>query len=286
MYDIKQGFKLKKLYIEEYKVLKDFEIDFCDDKDIPLPLIVLAGVNGSGKTSILECIADSFSSGQIVGIINGNEQEDIITSLSSNYNSTNSILYGKVARGILGVPYDEYEIVYIPFDLNDFTFIEKTIVEYIDKLLFEEDIKASEVYKQFSDFMGHLLKEVKLNIRFLKLDRQRKVYFQKNGSEFLLDDLSSGEKSLLARVVYLYIKDIKNKVILIDEPELSLHPTWQDKILKLYENYAIQNNCQIIIATHSPLVLGSAKNSSIRILYFEANKVKVLKDVFAYGRYL
>ena len=68
------------------------------------------------------------------------------------------------------------------------------------------------------------------------------------------------------KVLYLYFKDLKNKVILIDEPELSLHPAWQNRVLKLYENFAINNNCQVIIATHSPHIIGSAKNEYIRIL--------------------
>ena len=45
-----------------------------------------------------------------------------------------------------------------------------------------------------------------------------------------------------------------------------LHPAWQNRVLKLYENFAKENNCQIIIATHSPHILGSAKSEYIRLL--------------------
>lgn len=78
----------------------------------------------------------------------------------------------------------------------------------------------------------------------------------------------------------MYIKEIKDSVILIDEPELSLHPAWQNKILKLYETFAKENNCQIIIATHSPHIIGSAKNEYIRVLTEDG----VINDVLAYGR--
>ncbi len=50
------------------------------------------------------------------------------------------------------------------------------------------------------------------------------------------------------------------------------------------KTYAERNNCQIIIATHSPLILSGAKNEYIRVLYFEENRVKVAKDIFSYGR--
>ena len=99
-------------------------------------------------------------------------------------------------------------------------------------------------------------------------DRYNEKIIFKNSTndEFKIEELSTGEKTLISKILYLYFKDVKDKVILIDEPELSLHPSWQNKILKLYETFAEKNNCQIIIATHSPHIIGSAKNEWIRLL--------------------
>ncbi len=44
--------KLRKLHIENYKIFKDFDIDFMDKDDKPLPIIILAGVMGVGRPSI------------------------------------------------------------------------------------------------------------------------------------------------------------------------------------------------------------------------------------------
>jgi AAA15 family ATPase/GTPase len=112
------------------------------------------------------------------------------------------------------------------------------------------------------------------------------VRFQDNsGNEFDIDALSTGEKTLLSKVLYLYFKDYNDKVILIDEPELSLHPSWQNRVLKIYENFAKLNNCQIIIATHSPHIIGSAKNESLRILRKNSEgTIEALKDLKAHGR--
>jgi len=46
--------KIRELYIENYKMFRDFKIDFLDSDDKPLDIVVLAGVNGSGKTTLLE----------------------------------------------------------------------------------------------------------------------------------------------------------------------------------------------------------------------------------------
>ena len=60
-----------------------------------------------------------------------------------------------------------------------------------------------------------------------------------------------------------------NSIILIDEPELSLHPKWQQRIIEVYKK--IGENNQIILATHSPHILGSISNENIFILYRNEN---------------
>jgi len=139
--------------------------------------------------------------------------------------------------------------------------------------------------KEIGNFIEKIFKGMDLSFSLVDVDdtdrdNEKVTFKNKNGKEFDIDNLSTGEKTLLSKVLYLYFKDIKNKIILIDEPELSLHPAWQNKVLKLYENFAKENNCQIIIATHSPHIIGSAKNEWIRILTEDG----VINDVLAYGR--
>lgn len=71
-----------------------------------------------------------------------------------------------------------------------------------------------------------------------------------------LSDLSSGEQNIIIMLYYLVFEFGKNKLLLIDEPEISLHIAWQfqyiddlERILKLTEG-------QAIIATHSPQIIG------------------------------
>lgn len=84
------------------------------------------------------------------------------------------------------------------------------------------------------------------------------VFEYKNGNKKLsYDDLSSGEKQL----VYIIIKSIltveigqdKTNVLLLDEPEISLHLSWQEKLLNTLSS--INPNGQIILATHSPAIV-------------------------------
>ncbi len=65
--------------------------------------------------------------------------------------------------------------------------------------------------------------------------------------------LSSGEKQILILLTQALISSGTNTVYVADEPELSLHVTWQEKLLKSLTSLA--GRCQFIIATHSPDVV-------------------------------
>ncbi|WP_348813795.1 AAA family ATPase [Flavobacterium maritimum] len=88
-----------------------------------------------------------------------------------------------------------------------------------------------------------------------KLDIIRQVeikVYKKGGSEFNFNEASSGEANILSTLIALIPLIVDNSLILIDEPEISLHPLWQsqyiDLINKIFSNF---NGCHIIIASHS-----------------------------------
>jgi len=94
-----------------------------------------------------------------------------------------------------------------------------------------------------------------------------------NGKKISINQLSSGEKQLFCQAAYLQKLNLQDSIILIDEPETSLHPTWQRNILKLYQN--IGENNQIIVATHSPHIIASVKPESLFVLYPNADTGKI-----------
>lgn len=103
-----------------------------------------------------------------------------------------------------------------------------------------------------------------------------KVFFKdlKNGVEFDISDLSSGEKQIVYRVGYLLrnLRGINGGVVLIDEPELSLHPIWQEKYLQFIRDvFFAENNdsIQFIIATHSPLILKGIMEKDVSVHVFK-----------------
>ena len=67
-----------------------------------------------------------------------------------------------------------------------------------------------------------------------------------------LHKLSSGEQNLLILYYNLIFRSNSKTILLIDEPENSLHVAWQERMLDDYIEMAKTTGCQIVMATHSP----------------------------------
>jgi predicted ATP-binding protein involved in virulence len=110
-----------------------------------------------------------------------------------------------------------------------------------------------------------------------------KMIMQKNGKQIYLDQLSSGEKTLLCLVANLaYRLALANPnsenplingtgIVIIDEIDLHLHPKWQQKVLP--KLLSIFPKCQFIVSTHSPLVLANVSKECVRFLKDKALQV-------------
>ncbi len=279
--------KIRELYIENYKMFQDFKIDFVDSDDKPLDIVVLVGVNGSGKTTLLEYLNSPNSyhhhlsqSKHYIEI--RNESKNIKL---PNVSFELKTIYNKLEQDAVEKLIKE-KVIYLPIYQNNIIDLKESIRQkYIDRA-FEID-KPSKALDELQSFIADIFKGLGLTFNLSSIDYNKNlVRFQDNsGNEFDIDALSTGEKTLLSKVLYLYFKDYNDKVILIDKPELSLHPSWQNRVLKIYENFAKLNNCQIIIATHSPHIIGSAKNESLRILRKNSEgTIEALKDLKAHGR--
>ena len=265
------NFKIQEVFIESYKVLKNFKIDFFDENNKALALIVIAGKNGTGKTSLLEYLSNLKQGDKDCIKYQKNDK-------NYEFNKENT-LNSKELESFRG------NLVYIPTNIINTDKLEDLILGYIDYFVYEKGVSAFVGYENLQNDVYEIFEDFNLNFQFKRIDhKSKKPLFSnydnvKDDIEFNLRDLSTGEKTLLSKVLYLYLNEVKNKVVLIDEPEFSLHPSWQAKILKVYENFAKSYNCQIIISTHSPHIIGSCKNEYIRVLRFnDENNVEVVDN--------
>jgi predicted ATPase len=80
----------------------------------------------------------------------------------------------------------------------------------------------------------------------------------------IFGELSSGEQQLLTLALKLVAYAGDSTVILVDEPELSLHVSWQRAIPGMLEIVGSRMGCSMVVATHSPVVIASATHRDDR----------------------
>ena len=308
--------KIEKVHIKNVKGIKDLELSFKKDNEI-LDVIVLAGINGSGKTTILEAIKDFFDIFFDNKNNNDNDSEKSNINLEiffeefekySSYNLKrvkflNTFHYEKSDHNTSSQnqTINNFEslakIIYVPAENNfekvktDTTtllrisqfinIINSNVIKDIPSYIatrrnylatIEEDLTMKEVTNKVVNEINGIFNILELDVKlkgFSKDEKTMPIFENSAGEEFNINDLSSGEKQLFLRTLSIKMLEPKNSIILIDEPELSLHPKWQQRIIEVYKK--IGENNQIIIATHSPHILGSVSSENIFILYRDEN---------------
>ncbi|MCL1811740.1 MAG: ATP-binding protein [Methanomassiliicoccaceae archaeon] len=86
-----------------------------------------------------------------------------------------------------------------------------------------------------------------------------------NGAALPLDKLSSGEKQILI-MFYLFLFEAEaGSLVIIDEPEISLHVGWQQRLGKTFSDIARLRDMHIVVATHSPQVIHDNWDLSVEL---------------------
>ncbi|MBE6324104.1 MAG: hypothetical protein E7074_03890 [Bacteroidales bacterium] len=120
----------------------------------------------------------------------------------------------------------------------------------------EKFSRLDDVYgkvKLFSDLIG----KKHFTAKTIVFSREKGLLAVAKDQKWLdLSDLSSGEQNIIVMLYYLVFEYNKNKLLLIDEPEISLHVAWQYQYIEELEEILELNDGQAIIATHSPQIIG------------------------------
>lgn len=114
------------------------------------------------------------------------------------------------------------------------------------------------------------------------------IIFFKNRKGIQFEDCSSGEKHMIFAFTGILSSIKPQSIILIDEPEISLHPEWQiqyvsllKKIFKKYEG------CHFILASHSHYLVSDLESSTSSIVAFRRNEIdeNPIVEVLPYETY-
>lgn len=114
------------------------------------------------------------------------------------------------------------------------------------------------------------------------------IFFQKNGQRISFDSCSSGEKHILFAYIGILSRIDHDTLILIDEPEISLHPEWQIRYVstlsKLFDKY---RNCCFVLASHSHYFVSELQGdtSTIVVLKKDPDSNTPKAEIIPYDTY-
>jgi predicted ATPase len=225
---------------------------------------ILAGANGSGKSTILNCIfsekavrngvkvAERIEKTFNINIYTQMPEDEFISTFDKELKQSEAVKKLSDDNVKTELDWEIYQLQnrYLSYQLN----ISRKKDQIVDNNNSENISEAIKILRKpqnrFLEIMDTLFQET-----------GKKINRAKNEITFLLDDeieitpyqLSSGEKQILVILLTTLIQDNQPSILFLDEPEISLHVEWQKKLIGYIRE--LNPNVQVIIATHSPALI-------------------------------
>lgn len=236
---------------------------------------ILSGVNGVGKSTILNKLIAPLKFPNKGEIPHGNGVKietvpedathirfDVIRSIDRPLINAEiaSQLDFKVATE-LDLQIYTLQRRYLDYQVN----IANRMIEALQNGNAPEAQRLSSVKTKFQDMIDRLFAETGKTI----IRTANEIRFLQIGEELTPYQLSSGEKQMLVILLTVLVEDNKPYLLLMDEPEVSLHIDWQQQLIELITT--LNPNAQIVLTTHSPALIMNGWMDSVT----EVNEIEV-----------
>ena len=255
----KQADYIKRIEIKRLWGRKNISWDLRPDVNI------LSGINGIGKSTILNNSVRSLNALEGGALTNGAQPGvsfifspedatfihfDVIRSFDRPL--INSGLLEKIGNQNVKTELDwqlyQLKRRYLDYQVN----IGNRIIELLTSGVPEDQLKATEVSRpktRFQDLIDDLFQETGKKI----IRKSNEIQFEQDGDILTPYQLSSGEKQMLVILLTVLVQDNQHCTLFMDEPEISLHVEWQQRLISLIR--CLNPNVQIILTTHSPALI-------------------------------
>lgn len=130
----------------------------------------------------------------------------------------------------------------------------KALLVYLDDL--EKKLNVFDDLLEKLDLFTSILNERRFTYKTIHIDSEKGFYFKTSkDKELELGELSSGEQHEVVLLYELIFNTAPNNMVLIDEPEISLHVAWQKEFVKDLLKIIELQGFQVMMATHSPSII-------------------------------
>lgn len=232
------------MYITEFKIEGLWGSKTLQWNNIRQDINIVVGINGAGKTTLLDAVNGFYCSksrSKLYAKAYGNEIDIPVVYVSSfdvpvdskrkNNSPLLNRLLGVVLQNLDQMSFFNYRMIPINYP--------------------SETKRVNSRIEAFYKLVDKFFTETKKTIDIDK-ERNTIIFKTSSGETLQLQDLSAGEKQLLYLLLTVFLMDEKPAILLLDEPELSLHITWQEILLDAL--HKLNPACQIIMTTHSPSI--------------------------------
>ncbi len=150
------------------------------------------------------------------------------------------------------------------------------IVNFLNKITFKKYGRGGR-YFDFEIFEDNTIAAIFPILQHLsKLDliSYPELTLRKKDNYFDISNSSSGELQIISSFIGLMATIEPNSLLLIDEPEISLHPNWQKRYIDILNSVFSKNysSCHFIIASHSHFIISDLKGDSSSIIGLNVNE--------------
>ena len=253
----KQAEYIKRIEIKGLWGRKNISWDLKPDVNI------LSGVNGGGKSTILNKSVNTLDILQGGSLSNEEVQQGVKFVFSPedatyiHYDVIRSfdrpLIHGDLMEKMADknvkseLDWQLYQLQrrYLDYQVN----IGNRIIECLTSGHPEEATHISLPKTKFLDLIDDLYGETGKTI----IRKSNEILFEQDGDTLYPYQLSSGEKQLLVILLTVLVQDNQSGVLFMDEPEVSLHVEWQQRLIGLIRE--LNPNVQIILTTHSPAMI-------------------------------
>lgn len=238
----------------------------------------LIGDNGQGKSVALSKLADSYSrEGRLAlaisfGVMDRFSYERKGKSSNINYRylggrtsksgMSAKDLSSEIAKRLISTEDEKRKRLFIKLASSVGFSADYFLIPHLNKgTSISRYTNLGDIISIFSDSPRdeELLASYIENTDFAKNSFQLGLKRQRESSTIVpFSDLSSGEQQILNLLSKIVFNAEEESIVFVDEPEISLHVSWQRAVPKLLYRVSEEFNCDVVVATHSPIIISEA----------------------------
>lgn len=320
-------YKIKNITFKDHTILGNLHVDFCGLDGNAVDTVIIAGENGTGKSTLIDAIyqAICFASLNEIKMTFDLDGKEVILDYhwyedkgsksmrindhkgSDSFQGSNRVKDQFKFHAI----YSDVDINFKGNDIQAVTSIEldkrnsncrsaPDLPTQIKQLIVDiqssddadtaasvravaqgskrfEDINTGSRMLRFTEAFNRMFDGLTYS-RVENTGNKKSIIFQKNGKRIDIDSLSSGEKQIVYRGCFLLrdINALNGAFVFIDEPEISLHPKWQKKILEYYKSIfkdsGGKQTSQLFVVTHSPFIIHNNERKNDKVIVLQRDE--------------